>query len=95
MVSESGQGTEGYVHIRVQQRNGRKAVTTIQGLPNDLDLKKILKALKKEFCCNGCIVEHKDLGKIIQLTGDQRQTASNFLVKEEIITESNLKIHGF
>lgn len=70
-------------------------MTTIEGLPNDLDLKKILKALKKEFCCNGCIVDDKDLGKIIKLTGDQRQTASNFLVKEEIVAESNLKIHGF
>ena len=37
----------GYVHIRIQQRNGRKSLTTVQGLASDLDLKKILKALKK------------------------------------------------
>lgn len=36
-----------YVHIRIQQRNGRKSLTTVQGLTIDLDLKKILKALKK------------------------------------------------
>jgi translation initiation factor SUI1 len=36
-----------YVHIRIQQRNGRKSLTTVQGLAIDLDLKKILKALKK------------------------------------------------
>merc|ERR1712139_210447 len=33
------------VHIRVQQRNGRKCITTVQGLSAELDLKKILKAL--------------------------------------------------
>ena len=32
------------VHVRVQQRNGRKSITTIQGLSSDLDLKLILKA---------------------------------------------------
>ena len=35
------------VHIRVQQRNGRKCVTTVQGLADDLDLKKIVKYVKK------------------------------------------------
>jgi translation initiation factor SUI1 len=41
------------VHIRVQQRNGRKCITTVQGLDSQLDLKKILKAVKKAECCNG------------------------------------------
>jgi translation initiation factor 1 len=36
-----------HVHIRIQQRSGRKSLTTVQGLADDLDLKKILKALKK------------------------------------------------
>lgn len=35
------------VHIRTQQRNGRKSITTVQGLDSDLDLKKICKAFKK------------------------------------------------
>ena len=33
----------GNVHVRVQQRNGRKSITTIQGLSSDLDLKLIVK----------------------------------------------------
>ncbi len=41
------------IHIRVQQRNGRKCITTVQGLDSALDLKKILKAIKKAECCNG------------------------------------------
>ena len=27
------QQTQNYVHIRIQQRNGRKTLTTLQGLP--------------------------------------------------------------
>ena len=37
------------VHVRVQQRSGRKCITTVQGLADDLDLKRILKAFKKNF----------------------------------------------
>ncbi|KAI0709301.1 eukaryotic translation initiation factor 1 [Earliella scabrosa] len=36
-----------YIHIRIQQRNGRKTLTTLQGLPKEYDLKKLLKAFKK------------------------------------------------
>jgi translation initiation factor 1 len=35
------------VHIRVQQRNGKKSLTTVQGLKKAYDYKKVLKALKK------------------------------------------------
>jgi len=48
-----------YVHIRVQQRNGKKSLTTVQGLPEAFDYKKILKALKKgRFCYRpvGCFI---------------------------------------
>jgi len=38
---------QNYVHIRIQQRNGRKTLTTVQGVPAEYDLKRILKALKK------------------------------------------------
>ena len=32
-----------------QQRNGRKSLTTVAGLPQELDFPKVLKALKKTF----------------------------------------------
>lgn len=38
---------DGLVHIRIQQRNGRKTLTTVQGLSSDYDLKKIVRAFKK------------------------------------------------
>ncbi|KAI9738174.1 MAG: Eukaryotic translation initiation factor eIF-1 [Cirrosporium novae-zelandiae] len=60
------------IHIRIQQRNGRKSLTTVQGLSSKLDQKKILKVLKKKFACNGTIVQDSEMGDVIQLQGDQR-----------------------
>lgn len=40
-------GTEDKIHIRIQQRNGRKTLTTVQGIANDYDKKKLVKAFKK------------------------------------------------
>lgn len=45
-VGGSG-GQEGIIHIRIQQRNGRKTLTTVQGISKDYDFKKIVKACKK------------------------------------------------
>lgn len=40
-------GTDDYIHIRIQQRNGRKTLTTVQGIAGDYDKKKLVKAFKK------------------------------------------------
>ncbi|KAJ7940781.1 translation initiation factor SUI1 [Mycena leptocephala] len=73
-----------YIHIRIQQRNGRKTLTTLQGLPKQYDAKKLLKAFKKRptigFACNGTLVDDEKMGQVIQLQGDQRST---------------VKVHGF
>ncbi|XP_043689963.1 protein translation factor SUI1 homolog [Telopea speciosissima] len=85
-----------YVHIRIQQRNGKKSLTTVQGLKEEYNSEKILKSLKKEFCCNGNLVADEKLGgKIIQLQGDQRKNVSNFLIKAGITKKEQIKIHGF
>jgi translation initiation factor 1 len=84
-----------YVHIRIQQRNGRKSLTTVQGLADDLDLKKILKALKKMFSTNGTILVDADMGNVLQLQGDQRKNVAEFLVKFKICAKGEVKIHGF
>ena len=44
-LNEGAQG--GLIHIRIQQRNRRKTLTTVQGLPAEYDLKKIVKTCKK------------------------------------------------
>ena len=78
---EVGGGKSDLIHIRVQQRNGRKCITTVQGLHQDLDLKKILKALKKQECCNGTVVEDEEMGAVLQLQGDQRDSVAKFLTE--------------
>ena len=83
------------VHIRVQLRNRKKAICSIQGLADDLDLPRILKALKRMFKCNGSIVKDEEWGEIIQLQGDHRAGIVDFLVKEEIVPRENIIIHGF
>ena len=38
---KGGGSSEEKVHVRVQQRNGRKCITTVAGLDDDLDIKRI------------------------------------------------------
>ena len=64
---DTGPGDQGLVHIRIQQRNGRKTLTTVQGLSSEYDFKKIVKVAKKEMACNGTVVEHPEYGEVIQL----------------------------
>ena len=35
-------------------------------------LQKIVRQAKKEFACNGTVVEHPEYGEVLQLQGDQR-----------------------
>ncbi|KAH7432028.1 hypothetical protein KP509_07G005000 [Ceratopteris richardii] len=94
-VDKSDAGTKDYVHVRIQQRNGRKSLTTVQGLKKEYNYNKILKDFKKEFCCNGTVVQDPELGQVIQLQGDQRKNVSQFLVQAGIVKKENIKIHGF
>ncbi|EXB40143.1 Protein translation factor SUI1-like protein [Morus notabilis] len=83
---------KGQVHIRVQQMRGKKFLTTVQGLNEDVGYDIVL---KKELCCNSNVVQDKELGKIIQLQGDQRKNVSRYLVKAELVQKDNILIHGF
>ncbi|KAL8959473.1 MAG: hypothetical protein Q9183_005628 [Haloplaca sp. 2 TL-2023] len=90
--------SQNYIHIRIQQRNGRKTLTTVQGLPKKFDQKKILKVIKKKFACNGTIVNDTEMGEVIQLQGDQRKDVQEFLVdkKEGLALDTKtIKVHGF
>lgn len=91
---DSGAQATGYIHIRNQQRNGKKSVTTIQGVPEKFHHKKILKAFKKNLNCNGAVVEDEEHGIIIQIQGDKRQDCADFLIHEGIAEKSHVKVHG-
>ncbi|KAL9943178.1 hypothetical protein ACHAO5_007195 [Verticillium nonalfalfae] len=85
------------IHVE-PQRNGRKTLTTVQGLPKKFDQKKILKVIKKKFACNGTIVNDSEMGEVIQLQGDQRKDVQEFLIdkKEGLELDSKtIKVHGF
>ncbi|CAD6262159.1 unnamed protein product [Miscanthus lutarioriparius] len=83
------------VHLRVQQRNGKKTLTTVQGLSAAYNYARILRDLKRELCCSGVVVEDEELGSVIQLQGDHRKAVAAFLVKAGMATKANVKVHGF
>ncbi|OEL26156.1 Protein translation factor SUI1-like protein [Dichanthelium oligosanthes] len=101
--AERGDGEDGgapvaprgdVVHLHIQQRNGRKNLTTVQGLSAAYNYAKIFRDLKRELCCSGIMVEDEDLGNVVQPQGDHRKAVAAFLVKAGIVTKTNVKIHG-
>ena len=84
------------VHIRIQKRSGRKHVTTITGLGQDLDFVRLLKAFKKNFQCIGSLdIQNEDFVLAMRLSGDQRNNVKDFLLQEQIIlNENDIIIHG-
>lgn len=86
---------QGAIHIRVQQRNGRKSLTTIQGVPEKYDTKKVMQYLRKKLACNGTIVTDPDMGEVIQLQGDQRHEVAKLITKKLDIETKDITIHGF
>ena len=76
----------------------KKCITSIEGLDEDLDKKRICKAMRKLFNCNGNVIDDEDRGEVIQLQGDQRDNVRTFLL-EQTVLESHEKdrivVHGF
>ena len=55
----------------------------------------MLKAWKKLYHCTCAIkVDQKTKEQYISLNGDHRQNIHEFLIKEGIGTEENIKMHG-
>ena len=82
------------VTISVQKRNGRQCITSITGMAQDLDLKKIISYLKKKYNCNGSIIKDEQFGEVITLTGDQKENIYNFLIGEEINKKDEIIVKG-
>jgi translation initiation factor 1 len=91
----AGAGDDGRVHLRVQQRNGRKTLTTVQGLSKGYNYAKVLRDLKRELCCNGTVVEDKELANDIQLQGDHHKKVAAFIAKAGLAKTDCIKVHGF
>lgn len=79
------------IHIRIQDRTGKKKITLIEGLDPKLDFAKITRALKKTFNTNGTVLE----GNIIQINGDFRELIKKFLIEFKIVQDEKwIQIHG-
>ena len=95
---ERSVANQGKIHLRIQQRNRRSCLTTVQGLDHELDLKRICKAMRRSFACNGTVLQHATYGEVVQLQGDQRKTVRAWLVEADILTEAEAKervrLHG-
>lgn len=86
------------VHIRVQQRNGKKCITIVSGLVDSemLPLKKLAKKLRKKMNCSAVVINDKENDeKIIQLSGDKRNDVKDYLVKYQIVDDDQIKMHGY
>lgn len=80
------------VHIRIQQRNGRKRITVIEGLPREGDIKDTFRSMQKTFNCGGQLLVNEH---IIILTGDQRQKVHDYLINHQIAPKDCIKVHGY
>ena len=78
------------VTIQVQKRSGTKYITSIVGLADDLDIEKIMAHLKKTYKCNGFISDDPKNGKVITLTGDQKENVYHFLINEQIYKKNEI-----
>nr|XP_044995944.1 eukaryotic translation initiation factor 1-like [Jaculus jaculus] len=87
--------TEDYIHIRIQQRNSRKTLTTVQGIADDYDTKKLVKEFKKKCACNGTVIKHPEYGEMIQLQGCHCKNICQFLIETGLAKDDQLKVPGF
>lgn len=92
--SESSSFNNSKVTISVERRGGKKCITNVIGMAEDLDLKKILSYLKKTHNCSGSIIKDETHGEIMSFTGDQKENIYHFLIKEEIYNKEDIIIKG-
>lgn len=86
------------LHIRIQKRNGKKCITTVAGFEEDLDVKRICKAMRKQFSCNGNVIDDEENGEVMQLQGDQRDNVKQWLMDNEIFEKNDadrIVVHGY
>ena len=84
------------VHMRCQQRSGRKCITTVQGLAlPKADLKRLLKDIKKRFNCNGSIQVDDAGACVLQMSGDQREGVRALLIGRKLVDDAaDVVVHG-
>lgn len=90
-AGESKTESKHKIHIRQQQRTGRKCITLIEGLSSDLDVQHVLRDMRKQFQVNGTLLP----GGVLQLQGDVRHKAKEFLLKHGVVSSAeSILVHG-
>eukprot|EP00331_Platyophrya_macrostoma_P014128 CAMPEP_0176433452 /NCGR_PEP_ID=MMETSP0127-20121128/16030_1 /TAXON_ID=938130 /ORGANISM="Platyophrya macrostoma, Strain WH" /LENGTH=103 /DNA_ID=CAMNT_0017815881 /DNA_START=55 /DNA_END=366 /DNA_ORIENTATION=+ len=84
----------GVVHIRVQQRNGKKAITTVQGLNPNLNFVRLTRAWREKWGCAANVVKDPEFGNVVQLQGNWADNIKQFLIEERLAPASSLRIHS-
>ena len=91
-------GPKEKIHVRMNKQ-GSRCVTLIEGLDEDLDQKRIAKAMKKAFSCSSTVQKDKVGNDVILLQGDQRMSVKDWLLAQEILTAKEgverLVLHGY
>lgn len=82
------------LHLRLQQRTTRKCVTTLEGINEEHDWKKIVRSMKKKFSCGGAIKRDNDDKPVLTLFGDQRENIIDYLVDTSNMNRTDFIIHG-
>lgn len=76
------------------EKEMEKCITSVIGMADDLDLKKISSYLKKTHNCNGAIIKDPVHGEVMTFTGDQKEHIYNFLINEEIYRKEDIIVKG-
>ena len=82
-------------HITIQQRNTKKYITNVSGIPDKYDLPKILKYIKKIYKCGGTVLRDDNQNQVLQLSGDQRNNIYKFFIDYNVMDKENIILHGF
>jgi translation initiation factor 1 len=92
------EGPKEKIHIRYYKQ-GPRTITMIEGLDDDLDQKRIAKALKGLLKCASSVHANDEGVEVIKLQGDHCMAVKDWLIAQEILTTKEaaerLVIHRF
>ena len=72
-LSETGGAQNAEANGKITQED---VVAELMKMGGRMPLKALIKAFKKEFACNGTVIEDEEFGQVIQLQGDRREVMS-------------------
>lgn len=81
------------VHIGVRKRNGRKLITSVEGL-TEKECNAALKKLKSQLNCNGHIIKEEKC-VTLEMQGDKREEINFFLINTANFSNNQIRVHGF